>query len=237
MKCSHCGKKLDKKAAYCSACGEPVEKPVPKYESTFTGGAFKNAFIALVAWLAVAVSFGIVYPAMKCWHMRWQTKHTYINGRRLYFDGHAMQLFGRYLLWLFLSVITLGIYYVVAMQLKLVEWKTKHTHYLCDKDDLGYRSRFDGRWYQLFGVNFVAVLVTVITLGIGYFWAHCYRQRWYCKHTKIDGDRLYFDGKAMQYFGTLIKWILLTIVTIGIYLFWLTVKSHKWTISHTIAEE
>ena len=236
MKCKYCGKKLDRNAAYCPSCGEAVDGE-PKYESTFTGGAFANAFIGLISVLVTAITLGIAYPVMKCWHTRWHAKHTYINGRRLYFDGRAVQLFGRYLLWWFLSIITLGIYYVVAMQLKLTEWKTKHTHYLCNADDSGYCSRFTGRWYQLFCVNFVAMLVTVITLGIGYFWAHCYRLRWYCKHTIIDGDGLRFDGRARQYFGKLVVWILLTVVTIGIYTFWLTVKSHKWTISHTVTAD
>ena len=94
------------------------------------------------------------------------------------------------------------------------------------------QSRFDGRWYQLLGVNVLTFFVTVITLFIGYYWAHCYRQRWYTKHTIYDEHTLHFDGTGMQYFGKRFMWVLLTIITFGIYGFWLHVKSVQWTVSH-----
>ncbi|MDE6790794.1 MAG: DUF898 domain-containing protein [Clostridia bacterium] len=95
------------------------------------------------------------------------------------------------------------------------------------------QSRFDGRWYQLLGVNALTFFVTLITIGLGAYWAHCYRQRWYSKHTVYDEHRLEFDGTGMQYFGKRFIWLLLTIITFGIYSFWLHVNSVKWTISHT----
>ena len=42
--------------------------------------------------------------------INWKVKHTVIDGHRLYFDGTAMQLFGNWIKWLILTVITLGIY-------------------------------------------------------------------------------------------------------------------------------
>ena len=54
----------------------------------------------------------------------------------------------------------------------------------------------DGKWYQLLGVNLLTGFVTLITLSFGYYWAHCYRQRWLYKHKTIDGLELGFDGKA-----------------------------------------
>ena len=58
----------------------------------------------------------------------WETKHTVIEGRRLTFDGTAIELFGQWIKWFLLTIITLGIYsFWVAISLK--KWKTKHTHF------------------------------------------------------------------------------------------------------------
>lgn len=73
-------------------------------------------------------------------------------------------------------------------------------------------------------------------MTFGAYWAHCYKERWFCKHKTIDGYELYFDGKAVQYFGKRVLWTFLTGITFGIYSFWLKVNSVKWTVSHTFAK-
>lgn len=219
------------------AKNKKVENLTPD-QSTFTGGAFANFFRGLLSGFVTLITFGLAYPAMVCWRMRWEASHTYINGRRLVFDGKARQLFGNYIKWVLLSIITLGIYFLIKGRLLIIEWQTKHIHFEgVEADEENNQSHFDGKWYQLFGINFVANLVTVITLTIGFYWAHCYKERWYAKHKTIDGHTMYFDGTGMQYFGKRILWTLLTIVTLGIYSFWLIVKSKKWTISHTFVED
>ena len=60
--------------------------------------------------------------------MNWETKHTVIEGKRLCFDGHAVQLFGNWIKWLLLTIITLGIY-SFWLSIKLKKWITKHTHF------------------------------------------------------------------------------------------------------------
>lgn len=202
--------------------------------SQFDGGMFANFFIGAATLLVSLITLGLAYPAMVCMKLRWEAKHTYLNGRQLTFDGNAAQLMGKYILWLFLSVITFGLYFIFSAKLKLTEWQTKHTHFAgYQYDEEGNQSKFSGKWYQLIGVNYICNFVTVITLFIGYYWAHCYKERWYCKHKTIDGCRLEFDGTGMQYFGKRIIWTLLTLVTFGIYSFWLQIKSVKWTVSHT----
>ncbi len=202
-------------------------------DSRFTGGAFANFFIGFLTGLLSVVTLGLAYPALVCWKLRWKAKHTYIDGCRLVFDGKAIQLFGKYLLWLFLSIITIGIYAMIAMPLNMKKWETVHTHF---EGVQGGESKFDGKVIGLFGVNFLTGFVTLITLSFGSYWAHCYRERWYKKHTVIDGCCLLFDGKAGQYFGKNFVWALLTIVTVGVYSFWLVVNQEKWTVYHTHAE-
>ena len=94
-------------------------------------------------------------------------------------------------------------------------------------------SRFNGGLLGLIGINIITVLLTFVTLGIGLPWAMCMKERWYAKHTIIDGKQIVFDGKGGQLFGQYIKWFLLCIITLGIYSFWLEIKMKQWITKHT----
>ena len=216
---------------------QPQYAPMPAgngtemLDSRFTGGAFANFFIGLLTLIVSVITLTLAYPAMKCWKMRWEAKHTYINGRHLVFDGKGIQLFGKYIIWFLLSIITLGIYYLVRGRVNIIKWQTKHTHI---EGVEGGESKFTGGALALFGHSLLAGFVTIITLTFGAYWAKCHMERWYAKHTVYDGYKLEFDGKAIQYFGKCICWVLLTIITIGIYSFWLLVKMKRWIIKHTV---
>lgn len=204
-------------------------------ESKFTGGAFENFFVNWLVNLVSVITLGLAFPAMKCWQLRWECKHTYIDGKQLSFDGKAMQYFGLVIKTFLLSVITLGIYYILCGSVAMAKWRTKHTHFVGEED---VESVFDGTWYQLLGVNVLTSVVTIITLTLGMYWAVCYATRWSYKHQTISGQRLTFDGKAMQYFLACLKWTLLCIVTLGIYGFWMAVKTKNWMCKHShILEE
>lgn len=55
-------------------------------------------------------------------------KHTVIDGKRLVFDGKGVQLFGQYIKWFLLSIITLGIY-SFWLNIKMKQWVVSHTHH------------------------------------------------------------------------------------------------------------
>ena len=59
----------------------------------------------------------------------WKTNHTVIEGRRLKFNGSAIGLFGNWIKWLLLIVVTLGIY-GFCVHIKLEQWKVKNTTFL-----------------------------------------------------------------------------------------------------------
>ena len=202
--------------------------------SDFTGGAISNFLRNFLVSFVSCISIGLLYPAMYCWKQRWVAQHTFINGRKLVFDGTGAQLFGKYLLWMLLTIVTLGIY-SFWLSIRMEQWRVKHTHFE-DGTAAEDSSRFDGGVLGLFGVKLLTGFVTLITLSFGVYWAICYRERWYAKHTVIDGARLEFDGKGIQLFGKLFVWFLLTVITLGIYSFWLAVKKQKWLMSHTHIE-
>ena len=59
---------------------------------------------------------------------RWYVRHTVINGKRLRFTGTAMQLFGNWVKWILLTIITLGIY-GLWVGIKYAKWEVKHTEF------------------------------------------------------------------------------------------------------------
>jgi uncharacterized membrane protein YjgN (DUF898 family) len=59
---------------------------------------------------------------------RWKVEHTVVEGQRLRFEGTAVSLFGQWVKWFILSIITLGIY-SFWVKIKLEQWKTKNTFF------------------------------------------------------------------------------------------------------------
>ena len=94
-------------------------------------------------------------------------------------------------------------------------------------------SKFTGGLLGMIGIAILQWIIIFVTLGLGVPWAVCLRERWYVKHTIIDGYRLTFDGKGIQLFGNYIKWFLLTIITLGIYSLWVSIKMKQWVTKHT----
>lgn len=93
--------------------------------SYYDGNWFAQFGIKLGATLVTLITVFIALPWTMCWVYRYQYKHTVIEGRRLYFDGKGVQLFGRYMLWLLLTIVTCLIF-LVFLLIRLRKWKTKH---------------------------------------------------------------------------------------------------------------
>lgn len=74
--------------------------------SYFDGTVLQLVGYSLLAGLLTAVTLGIGYPWALCMLKRWETKHTYIESKRLNFDGKGLQLLG---MWIMLAIIPLVI--------------------------------------------------------------------------------------------------------------------------------
>ena len=203
-------------------------------KSTFDGTVLQRVGVTLLTCFVTAITLGLAFPAMLCYQMRWECKHTVYNGKRLSFDGTGMQLLGKWIGWLLLSVITFGIYgFFVAI--KLEQWKAKHTHIAGETAALG--GTFDGGVLGNLWRNLVGGLLITLSLGLAIPYVLCMKERWAARHRIYDGRRLSFDGKAMGLFGQFIKWWLLSIVTLGIYAWWIPNKMLKWKAEHTQLSE
>ncbi|MBQ7408511.1 MAG: DUF898 family protein [Clostridia bacterium] len=178
----------------------------------------------------IVITLGLAYPATLCIKQKWYAKHTVYDGQRLYFDGKGIQLFGLWILWWFLSIITCGIFALVLPK-KILAWKTKHTHVCCENKEFGSEFKGSGVVYVLLLIGLS--LLNVITLSIAVPFTTCWHIKWVAKHTSLDGRRIAFDGKGIQLLGKWILWAFLTLITVGIYGFFLSIKMEKWKVSHT----
>lgn len=94
----------------------------------FDGGAGTYIGTGLLAFLMTVLTLGILLPFAVVLRQRWRAKHTTIDGRRLAFYGSAMGLFGRWLLWLLLIVVTVGIYSLWVVP-RLTRWVVESTDF------------------------------------------------------------------------------------------------------------
>ncbi len=97
-------------------------------ESKFTGGVLGNIGSNIVMSLIICFTLGLGLPWAICYKQKWIAKHTIIDGKQMMFDGNGAQLFGNYIKWFLLCVITIGIY-AFWVSIKLTDWQTKHTHF------------------------------------------------------------------------------------------------------------
>ena len=95
--------------------------------SEFNGGLLGYIGITLLQIVIIVFTLTLGTAWAVCKYHRWYAKHTKINGKQLVFDGKGIQLFGKYIAWGFLTIITLGIY-GLWLPIKMEKWKLKHTY-------------------------------------------------------------------------------------------------------------
>ncbi len=215
-----------------AVAGRTRDIAVPEAKrSYFDGSTLQLLGWRLLAGLINLLSLGIAWPWAMCMVLRWETKHTVINGRRLKFTGKGIQFFGKYLLWAFLTLITMGIY-GIWFGLGVKKWQVRHTVYADEETVAGEFTGGAGGW---FGHRLLWLLITVFTLGIGYAWGEKAVLRWEAEHTRLGGGALTFHGTGGQLFGRYLLWLLLTVLTAGIFALFVPVRYWKWKISRTFS--
>lgn len=103
-----------------------------KGELQFLGGTWSGSGILLVlvnlgCFLFTVCTLWLLKPVAICWKNRFIQKRLIIDGRRMMFDGLAVQILGKWVLWTLLTVVTLGIYSFFR-NLRVLRWINSHTH-------------------------------------------------------------------------------------------------------------
>ena len=98
-------------------------------ESKFTGGLASFLGLQIVNFFILVFTLGLGVPWVVCRSMKWDSEHQVIDGRRIYFDGNAAQLFGNWIKWILLTIVTFGIYSVVV-PIRKQAWIVKHQSFV-----------------------------------------------------------------------------------------------------------
>ncbi|MFM6974089.1 MAG: DUF898 family protein [Agromyces sp.] len=93
---------------------------------SFDGGAATYWGTQLLAAVITVFTAGIMYPYGLVLVQRWRCKHSFIDGRALSFEGKAIGLFGNWIKWFFLAVITVGIY-AIWIPPRVQKWVWENT--------------------------------------------------------------------------------------------------------------
>ena len=156
--CSYCGTQVGPQDGFCPQCGapnpagpapaaQPQPQAQPQYQaqpqatyttnnyyaapsksSTWDGGVLDTIVNAIIASLIMTISCGIATPWAVCYMMKFIVGHAVIDGKRMTFTGSGGDLFGQWIKWFLLTIITLGIY-AFWLEIKMKQWIVKHTHF------------------------------------------------------------------------------------------------------------
>lgn len=221
------------------------ESTEPKYEEVEikkienpirTDSYFDGKLLELFGWtilknLITIVTLGIASPWAECMMLQFEIEHTVLNGKRLKFKGTGGSLFVERFKWVFLTIITLGIY-SFWIPVKKTKWILSNIHFE-DEEYVKEESYFDGKVLQLIGINILCNFLNCISFFILYPFTECIKLRWIAKHSIINRKKIVFDGKGLSLFAHYILWLFLTIITFGIYGFWLKIKMIKWKVKNS----
>lgn len=98
-----------------------------KNNGDFTGLFIVGFCIDLVCIVVNIGTLFIAWPFTKCWQSKWYYSHLYLDGYGLIFCGKGRSLLKKWLFWLGLSVITLGIF-AIYNQRRIKKWEVANTH-------------------------------------------------------------------------------------------------------------
>lgn len=93
---------------------------------TFDGGAAAMFGIKILCDILAGATLGLGLPFAACIKERWLCSRRVYDGKRLVFSGDGAQLFGKYIIWWLLSVVTLGVY-ALTVPNRMLKWKAQRT--------------------------------------------------------------------------------------------------------------
>ena len=136
---------------------------------------FDGTTLQLIGWrflgsLVSIITLGLCTPWAFTMIYRWEANHTYIEGRKLRFDGSAIQLFGKWIVWLLVAIGIITIFCIVEGALIA---------------GTGAFSSFDNLYrISVFTISALAAyLVFVLVVFLYGAWVEVALRKWKASHT------------------------------------------------------
>ena len=102
-------------------------------ESKWVGnplGFFGRALLLFPVIIGGLFTFGILFAWYSCMMKRFIINNTIVDGKQLRFDGTTMVLWVRRIIWMLLTLITLGFYAILGFRsASYANWVAKNTHF------------------------------------------------------------------------------------------------------------
>jgi len=131
--------------------------------SKFSGNTWDLIGFKLYQYIINTLSFGLLYPFTETMLINFYITHYKIDNDELEFDGKTYQLYLLYIKWIICSILTLGIYAIIAIPVDRTRWITKHTNI----KGQGKRRVFNPYIAWIFPV--LVSLGSLLLLGYGYY--------------------------------------------------------------------
>ncbi|HBR17768.1 MAG TPA: DUF898 domain-containing protein [Deltaproteobacteria bacterium] len=171
----------------------------------------------------------VVIPAAMVGAMRYRLSRTSWHGIRFSFRGAFKAAISQYAGGLFLTAVTLGIYYPF--------FHAKMRHFWVSNSYFGNTQfQYDGNGRDLLGKFMLAGFLTIITLGIYWFWYKAMVQRYDWQHTAFSSVRFQSTITGGGLFGLTLVNLLLIVFTLGLAFPWVIVRSLRFQFEHLVLE-
>lgn len=159
--------------------GQPTSAPptVEYRKSYFDGNGFQLMGWNILSAIIIFITLGFGAAWASCLKLRWETSHTVVNGKRLYFNGTAVQLFCKMIVWELIFGTILAILPVLAI----------------------ITTRYS---YQVLpNLMFAIVVDAIISVFVAPFYS-VYIKKWVIKHTTFVDDK----SSAMPYYQNRVQY-------------------------------
>lgn len=97
-------------------------------KSSFCGVTIDYVRVLILQTLLLVFTLGLAMPWVICLWGKWYFDDMIIDGKQVVFDGRGKKLFWRYIGWILLTIITLGVW-GFWMAVKILKWEVEHLYF------------------------------------------------------------------------------------------------------------
>jgi uncharacterized membrane protein YjgN (DUF898 family) len=178
--------------------------------------------------LIYVLVLNIIIPIALHGALKYRLSRTSWRGIHFGYRGILSELFKKYFMGVFLSIITIGIY-ASWFQVDLRKYIFKYIRFG------NVRFSFNGEGRKLFIINLKGILLSIITLGIYLFWFIKERFNFMIENTTIESNGQSYQIKANATGLEILKLelvnVLLLLITLGIAYPWVLTRELRYFVS------